>query len=73
MAWYEKGYQLNWELEKGDYITDISSQNKKKATVTADGFIAPKFPGKTDIIIKTKTGLVATCHVKIKLSSFTPF
>lgn len=23
MAWYEKGYQLNWELEKGDYITEI--------------------------------------------------
>lgn len=73
MAWYEKGYQLNWELEKGDYITDITSQNKKKATVSDDGFITPKFPGKTDIIIKTKTGLVATCHVKIKLSSFTPF
>lgn len=26
MAWYEKGYQLNWELEKGDYITEIFSQ-----------------------------------------------
>lgn len=73
MAWYEKGYQLNWELEKGDYITEIFSRDNKKAKVSTDGYITPKFPGKTDIIIKTKTGLTATCHVKIKLSSFTPF
>ena len=60
-----KTYKLKTSYAKGDSVKKYKSNNKKVATVTANGKIKAKKKGTAKITVLLKSGKKATCTVKV--------
>lgn len=66
-AWYKDPVKLTAEVNEGDSIVSWKSSDSKVASVSKDGVVTPHRPGNVTIKVRTESGLVKECHVKVKV------
>ena len=58
---------VNLTVNEGDSIVSWKSSDSKVASVSKDGVVTPHRPGNVTIKVRTESGLVKECHVKVKV------
>ncbi len=67
----KQSYTLAWNMTPSNTTDTVTftSSNKSVATVSEDGEITAKSPGKAKITVRTSSGLTAVCTIIVKAAS----